>query len=109
MLLPQQDLSDTEKLQWTQKHIPASVSICSNVPDFTTPVCFISSGNPRELVGEMVEYLKTISAGAMGNIMEDPEMQAVFEEIQQKLDKEEEEEDDDEVPPRKIKSPFQRL
>ena len=81
MLVPQQDLNNTEKLQWTNKHVPASVSICSNVPEYTEPVCFISHGSPHELVEQMVEYLETISAAAMSNVMEDPDMQTVFESI----------------------------
>ena len=32
MLVPQQDQNNTDKLEWTGKHIPASVSICLNVP-----------------------------------------------------------------------------
>ena len=96
MLVPQQDLNNTEKLQWTNKHVPASVSICSNAPEYTEPVCLISNGNPHELVEQMVEYLETISAAAMANLMEDPDMQAVFESIEQKLDNEENEEEEEE-------------
>ena len=82
MLVSQQDLNNTDKLEWTQKHVPASVSICSNVPEFTEPVCLISHGNPHELVAEMVEHLESISAAAEANLMEDPEMEALFESIE---------------------------
>lgn len=34
MQVPQQDLNNTEKLEWTVKHVPASVSLCSNAPEF---------------------------------------------------------------------------
>ena len=110
MLVSQQDLNNTDKLEWTQKHVPASVSICSNVPEFTEPVCLISHGNPHELVAEMVEHLESISAAAEANLMEDPEMEALFESIEQKLEEqeeeeeeeaEEEEENDEETPPKK--------
>ena len=40
----------------------------------------------------MVEFIKTISVAAMSNLMEDPKMQAVYEDIQQKLDNEEDQE-----------------
>ena len=114
ILVSQQDLNNADKLEWTQKHVPASVSICSNVPEFTEPVCFISNGNPHELVADMVEHLENISAAAEANLMEDPEMEALFESIKQKLEEQEEEEeeemvegeddgddDDEETPPKK--------
>ena len=47
MLVSQQDLNNTEKLEWAQKHVPPSVSICSNVPEFTEPVCSIVTAIPR--------------------------------------------------------------
>ena len=95
MLVSQQDLNNTDKLEWTQKHVPASVSICSNVPEFTEPVCLISHGNPNELVAEMVEHLESISAAAEVNFMEYPEMEVLFESIEQKLKEQEEEEEEE--------------
>ena len=52
-----------------------SVSICSNVPEFTEPVCFIGNGNPQGLLAEMVEHLESISAAAEANLMEDLAME----------------------------------
>ena len=45
----------------TSKHVPLSVSICSNVPTFQKPVCFISDGDPQDLVNKMVDHLELIS------------------------------------------------
>ena len=38
-----------------------SVSICSNVPGFEDPCCFISNGDPQDLVNRMGDYLDDIS------------------------------------------------
>ena len=35
----QTGLNNTEKLTWNAKHIPLSVSVCSNVPDYDHPKC----------------------------------------------------------------------
>ena len=112
MLVPQQDLKNTDKLEWTRKHIPASVSISSNIPEFTDLVCLISNGDPHDLVQRMMAHHENISAAAEANLMADPEIEALFESIEQKLEEEEEEakeeeeekeedDDDDEAPPRK--------
>ncbi|CAH3017889.1 unnamed protein product, partial [Porites evermanni] len=37
MFRPETDLNNTEKLTWDAKHIPLSVSVCSNVPDYDQP------------------------------------------------------------------------
>ena len=39
------------------------MSVCSNVPGFTDPICFINR-NPNQLVLEMVEYMSVISNAA---------------------------------------------
>lgn len=51
----------TEKLHWEAKHVPLSVSVCSNVPEYQQPQCFISSGDSKPMVKEMIEYLIEIS------------------------------------------------
>ena len=48
------------KLKWTHKHIPVSVSVSSNVPGFTEPKCVINS-EPSSLVKSLLEYLHNIS------------------------------------------------
>ena len=61
MFTPETDLNDTEKLTWDAKHIPLSVSVCSNVPDYDQPKCFVSDGDSKQLVKEMLEHLVKIS------------------------------------------------
>ncbi|CAB4018814.1 Zinc finger and SCAN domain-containing 22 [Paramuricea clavata] len=52
---------NTEKLTWQAEHIPLSVSVCSNVPGYTEPKCFVSSGDTSKMIQEFVEYLVKIS------------------------------------------------
>ena len=58
--MPQPKKHDA-KTRYTYKHVPLSVSICSNVPTFQNPVCFISDGDPQDLVNKMVDHLELIS------------------------------------------------
>ncbi len=51
----------SDKLTWGAKHIPVNVSVCSNIPDFQSPMCFISKGDPQILVDQMMNYLLQIS------------------------------------------------
>ena len=36
-------------------HVPATFSVCSNIPGHTEPVHKVSNGNPQNLVDEMVK------------------------------------------------------
>ena len=54
-------LENTKKLNWDAKHIPLSVSVCSNVPNYSEPKCFVSNGDCTQLVKNMVDYLVDIS------------------------------------------------
>ena len=49
------------KTQYTAKHLPMSISVCSNVPSFEDHVCFISDGGPQLLVNKMVDYFEEVS------------------------------------------------
>ena len=73
---------------YTAKHIPLSVSICSNVPSYQKPTCFISKGSPQHLVDRMIDYLENISDDAYHLMRE--EFQDVFDQLQE-IEKEEEE------------------
>ena len=79
----QTGLNNTEKLTWNAKHIPLSVSVCSNVPTFEQPKCFVSTGNSKELAKEMVDYLVEISQKSSDLMKE--EFSFLFEAIDQKL------------------------
>ena len=52
-----QELKNTDKLNWQSSHVPLSLSVCSNVPGYQAPKCFVSNGDPSEFI----QYLTTIS------------------------------------------------
>ena len=83
MFTAETDLNDTEKLTWDAKHIPLSVSVCSNVPDYDQPKCFVSNGDPTQLVKEMLEHLVKISEKSYDLLRK--EFHFLFEAIDQKL------------------------
>lgn len=78
-------LENTKKLTWNAKHIPLSVSVRSNVPQYDQPKCFVTDGNSNQLVKEMVDYLVKISRKSCGLMKE--EFFSVFDAIDQKLQK----------------------
>ncbi|KAL5019438.1 hypothetical protein ScPMuIL_003476, partial [Solemya velum] len=53
----------TEKMQWTHRHVPISVSVSSNVPGFTEPSCIVDV-EPKALVARMMDRLQLIAAAA---------------------------------------------
>ena len=50
----------TDTLQWTHKHIPVSVSLCSNVEGHSEPTCIVESDQDR-LVKSMVTIMNEIA------------------------------------------------
>ena len=58
------NISDTERVSFSHRHELASISICSNVPDFEDPACLISDGSPRKLVKDAIDYMNEISTKA---------------------------------------------
>ena len=60
MLEPVDD-RPTVMLQWTQKHVPVSVSICSSVEGYTKPTCIVEECQDR-LVGKMVGKMKDLAS-----------------------------------------------
>ena len=60
---PQVQSTVDSKLEYQRKHIPVSVSVCSNVPDFTEPKCFVNL-DPDQLIKHMLEYMSQIRNAA---------------------------------------------
>ncbi|KAI8484923.1 hypothetical protein Bbelb_373300 [Branchiostoma belcheri] len=81
LLKPLKD-DNTPKLQWEAVHELLSVSVCSNVPEYTEPQCFISSGDPSAVVKDMIEYLLQISGAAYNVLRRNAAW--VFEELERK-------------------------
>lgn len=63
MLIPIKE-SNSEKLTWTQRHEPISVSLCSNVEGYTEPHCIVDP-DVETLVGKMVHYMNKIADKTM--------------------------------------------
>ena len=81
-------LYNAKKLTWKAKHIPLSVSVCSNIPNYDQPQCLVSEGVPTTLVTKMVDYLIKISKESHRLMKE--EFHPIFEAIDKKLEKAEE-------------------
>jgi hypothetical protein len=60
--LPRNNLPEpTATLDYEARHEFLSVSVCSNVPNHTRPVCFVRRTTTRETVRKFVRYLLTIA------------------------------------------------
>ena len=66
----------------TAEHIPISVSICSNVPGYTTPHCIIQKES-ESLVKQMLEYMDEIQATAQSEI--EDKLSFVMEDLESQL------------------------
>ena len=75
---------NTAKLEWENKHVPLSVSVCSNVPGYQDAKCFITNGNSHDLIKEFVDYLVNISQESYRLLLND--FEAVFAAIDLKID-----------------------
>ena len=85
---------NSDKLQWSARHVPLSVSVASNVPGYEPALCFVTDGNADKLVGCMITRLNTISDAAYESLL--PLYADVLEELKTRKeawDEEEEEED----------------
>lgn len=54
-------IPNTDRVTYSFKHQLASVSVCSNVPGYTDPKCFIADSCPKKLVKDMLSYMGEIS------------------------------------------------
>lgn len=68
--------------------VPASVSIVSNVRGFEDPKCFISNGDPLELIEQMYEYFTQISAASYEDMT--ARFAPILEDIDERIAEEEE-------------------
>ena len=49
------------KTTYTQKHVPISYSLCSNIPGYTEPICKIRNNSEKNFIQEFVKRLNQIS------------------------------------------------
>ena len=94
VMLQPTDKRRSEKLEWTSDHVLLSVSVCSNVPTYTEPICFVTEGDTSDTSEFCLQHLIDISEKAFRLLL--PRYGMIFEEIQQRLDQDLEEYKDDE-------------
>ena len=56
------------KLSFEVRHLPLSVGIATNIPNFENGVCFVTNGDENDLMQKILKYLKDASNTA-NNIM----------------------------------------
>ena len=84
LLIPTEMTQQT--IKWTTKHHPISVSICSNVPEYLTPKCFVHA-DLKELLKEMILYMTDIAQKVYDLASELWDREGLEEDLQKKLDK----------------------
>ncbi|KAK7443440.1 hypothetical protein BaRGS_00029359, partial [Batillaria attramentaria] len=84
--LPQ---TSTTTTQYTARHVPMSASVCSNVPGYTKPICFISDGNPQVLIDRMIDYLERISDTTFQLLY--PQFREIYKQLEARESREKEE------------------
>ena len=55
---------NSDKLQWSARHVPLSVSVASNVPGYEPAQCYVTDGDSDKLVADMMDHLTAISDAA---------------------------------------------
>ena len=61
--------ANSDKLQWSARHIPLSVSVASNVPGYEDAQCYVTNGDSFKLVEDMMAHLITISDAAYDSLL----------------------------------------
>ena len=74
---------NTAKLTWEAEHIPLRVSVCSNVPGYDHPKCFVSSGNTGDMIKRFVDYLVEISQESYRLLLD--RFSEVFDQINERI------------------------
>ena len=52
----------TSSIHWQNRHLPLSISVCSNVPGYTNPMCFVSEGSAEVMVQEWISRMLMIAS-----------------------------------------------
>ena len=101
--------ANSDKLQWSARHVPLSVSLASNVPGYEPAQCYVTDGDSDKLVADMMDHLTAISDAAFESL------KPSYESVLDKWDSAEEEcgleeaENEDEVAGKNRTNPFKKL
>ena len=101
---------NSDKLQWSARHVPLSVSVASNVPGYEPAQCYVTDGDSDKLVADMMDHLTAISDAAYESLL--PLYADVLEELKTRKeawDEEEEEEEEEEENGKKTVNPCKTL
>lgn len=90
-MLQPTDKQRSAKMEWVNKHTILSVSVCSNIPDYTEPKCFVRGDHPN-VVAACLEYLTEMSQAAYRQLY--GQYVFVFEEIDRRINSDVEDGDD---------------
>ena len=85
---------NSDKLQWSARHVPLSVSVASNVPGYEPAQCYVTDGDSDKLVADMMDHLTTISDAAYESLL--PLYADVLEELKTRKEAWDEEEEEEE-------------
>ena len=108
--------ANSDKLQWSARHVPLSVSMASNVPGYEPAQCYITDGDSDKLVADMMDHLTAISDAAFESLK--PSYESVLDKLKmlkEEWDSAEEEcgleeaENEDEVAGKNRTNPFKKL
>ena len=100
---------NSDKLQWSARHVPLSVSVASNVPGYEPAQCYVTDGDSDKLVADMMDHLTAISDAAYESLL--PLYADVLEELKTRKevwDEEEEEEEEEEDNGKKTVNPYKK-
>ena len=61
--------SDSDKRQWSARHVPLSVSVASNVTGHEDAQCYVTNGDSDKLVEDMMAHLITLSDAAYESLL----------------------------------------
>ena len=101
---------NSDKLQWSARHVPLSVSVASNVPGYEPAQCYVTDGDSDKLVADMMDHLTATSDAAYESLL--PLYADVLEELKTRKeawDEEEEEEEEEEENGKKTVNPCKTL
>ncbi len=73
--------SDSEHLQWRTKHVPLSISVCSNFPGYLEPRCFVNTKCVNSMIDNCILYIQEIAVACHNYLRF--EFEDVFSELEQ--------------------------
>ena len=98
---------NSDKLQWSARHVPLSVSVASNVPGYEPAQCYVTDVDSDKLVADMMDHLTAISDAACESLL--PLYADVLEELKTRKEAWDEEEEEEEENGKKTVNPCKTL